>query len=292
MTFSASVCEPWAALSDMIVCTDCGDLDLLESQGGPVPDSDALNNLIKASNLLNRLTAFQFGVCEETVRPCCDFDICPGAYPRVSRMADYDHPYYPHRIDGEWYNVSNPERECFVQVCGPTMLPQIDLGQSVTPYPLDSIVQVLVDGEELPLSSVRIDDNRWVVRTDGSNWPTSQNLLLPDTEPGTWSITFRYGVAPPPEAVAAAAELACQLTLACAPPEYASHCQLPDSVTRVTRQGVSFDFGSIEDQIKYRRLNLMAVDRFISNVNPYGNIGMPLVISPTYGRSKHRRVGQ
>ncbi len=276
MSLSPSVCEPWATLDDLFDCTDCSSLLLLESQGGPVADSVALNNLLIASNILNRLTAFQFGLCEETVRPCCPDDLCGVTVPidRGNREA-------------HWYHVvSSTQPGCVAYVCG-TALPQLDFSV----YPLDSITSVMVDGVALDSANYRIDEYKYLVRIDGQGWPTAQDLLKADTETGTWAVTYKYGMAPPPEGVKAVAELACHLTLACAPADLASRCKLPDYVTTVTRQGITFDLMSVEEMLRGKFVGLPFVDRFVSYVNPEGLSRPPIVISPTYNRSPHRRVG-
>lgn len=276
MSVTASVCEPWATLDDLFDCTECASMQLLVSQGGPVPDSKALENLLIASNIVNRLSAFQFGLCDDKVRPCCADDLC----------GQFEELYSP-MMYGGWYKVMSASgSSCTAMVCGRS-LPQIEFGV----FPLDSILEVKIDGAVLAPESYRIDNWRYLVRTDGNLWPATQNLLKDDTEVGTWSVSYRYGVAPPPEGVRAVSELACQLTLACAPPELARHCRLPDYVTSVTRQGITFNLASLEEKIRFRVINLPAVDNFVTYVNPNRALRPPIVISPTYNRQVHRRVG-
>lgn len=272
------MCEPWATIDDIFECTSCAELALLESQAGPVPDSVALENLIIASNIVNRLSALQFGICEETVRPCCNNDLCGVTLPLYNEAAHAN----------RWYHaVSSQQDNCVAVVCN-TDIPELDLGV----FPLDSIVSITVDGSPLDPSAYRIDDDRYLVRVDGFRWPSTQNLLLADTEEDTWSVTYRHGIAPPPEGVRAVADLACQLTLACAPPELAAKCKLPDYVVSVSRQGVTFNLPSLEERLRHRFINIASVDNFISYVNPNGLHRAPVVMSPTYNRrGRHRRVG-
>ncbi|MBK9181476.1 MAG: hypothetical protein IPM45_18345 [Acidimicrobiales bacterium] len=78
------------------------------------------------------------------------------------------------------------------------------------------VVEVVVDGATLDDSLYRLDDRRWLVRLedpDGSRpgWPASQDLTLPASEPGTWEVTFTWGVRPPAAGVLAAVALAGEL---------------------------------------------------------------------------------
>lgn len=114
-------------------------------------------------------------------------------------------------------------------------------------FPVVSITQVLIDGAVMPSAQYRIDNDRELVtvRATASDplpmFPVCQRMDLPTTQPNTWEVTYRYGIAPPPSGVAAAATLGCELALACQPDGSpgAKACRLPKRVQTVVRQNVT-----------------------------------------------------
>ena len=61
--------------------------------------------------------------------------------------------------------------------------------------PVIEVQDVSVDGVALDPLEYRVFDHRYLQRTVGG-WPW-QNLILPPGEPGTWTVTFTHGAAPP-----------------------------------------------------------------------------------------------
>ncbi len=110
-------------------------------------------------------------------------------------------------------------------------------------------------------------------------WPRCQNLDLPDTEVGTFSVTYEYGVEPPLIGLEAAKQLACQIYLGCTGSD---QCQLPTGATRVTRQGVTIErqFFSRDPKTGAWRTGLPLVDLFLNTVNPGGLRRRPAVWTP------------
>lgn len=102
--------------------------------------------------------------------------------------------------------------------------------------PLVSVDQVMVDGVEFTDYHVRND--RTIHRNDGAAWPASQNLGLPDTEVGTFSISYTYGAAPPPLVLRATRELAIQFWML---DNDIAGCSLPYGTKTITRQGMTVD---------------------------------------------------
>lgn len=117
---------------------------------------------------------------------------------------------------------------------------RVDLSVFV-PGPVSSIVEVVVDGEEVDESLYRLVNGRWFTPHGGEEvdnplrpWPT-QHLNRPDGDEGTWSVTVTHGAAPPAPLVGAAAELARQLIAKCSGGE----CDLPDNATSISKDGVT-----------------------------------------------------
>lgn len=107
------------------------------------------------------------------------------------------------------------------------------------PSPVNDIIQVRVDGEQVPGSLYGLVNGRWLVAYEADSsplvpWP-EQHVNRPDGSPGTWSVEVDAGSDPPEPLAAATAELACQLIRR----SLGVSCDLPDNATSVTRSGVT-----------------------------------------------------
>src|SRR5690606_26300487 len=102
-------------------------------------------------------------------------------------------------------------------------------------------------GEILDSSKYRLDEHRYLVRTDGEAWPRCNDLRKSDQHVGTWSVTATFGTVVPPSGQFAVGELALEIAKACA----GQDCKLsPANVQQITRQGVKkvfLDPNSIKD---------------------------------------------
>jgi len=148
---------------------------------------------------------------------------------------------------------------------------------------VQSIVTVKLDGVVAPTGSYRLDNNRLLVRTDGQQWPSCNNLNKDDTQPGTWSVTAVYGQPVPKMGEVAMGELACEILKAMAGEE----CRLPPGVTQLTRQGVSISVPDIGDLFRDGKTGLYLVDMFLSASNPHKLQQRGRIYSPD--RMPHRR---
>lgn len=128
-----------------------------------------------------------------------------------------------------------------------------------------SVLGVRVDGVDLAVGDWLLYDRRLLVRARGGSWPLSQRLDLPDTEPGTWSVTYESGTPVTAAAALAAQALACQLVKLLSG---AAGCVLPDRTTTVTRQGVTITRGSLKEMLDAGRTGITAVDLWLAAVNP------------------------
>ena len=109
------------------------------------------------------------------------------------------------------------------------------------PYPVIDVLEVKIDGVAIPVSSFRVDEYSRLVRTDGDYWPRSQNLNRDPDDPlqeRTFVVRYTTGRAVPEDLEYAAALLAGELKRACGGSVVSC---LPDRVTSVVRDGVSFD---------------------------------------------------
>ncbi len=145
-------------------------------------------------------------------------------------------------------------------------------------YPVREIVQVKIGGDVVDPTLYRLDMNRYLVRMrDSENvnawWPSCDIQNLPDTEPGTFSITYRYGIDPPQIGHMAAAALACELWKAT--PSGGGDCQLPVGVRRSVRQGLTVDRSLFAQWTRDPKTGAWAVgipevDTFLNSYNPSG----------------------
>lgn len=210
-----------------------------------------------ASEILYALSGRQFGLCTETLRPCaqdCYGDTWPAlggsgyAYPRPTLHA------------GQWYNL----------VCGGcgddcscTTVSSVQL-----PVPTHAVTVVKVDGVTLVAGTdYRLDDGSLLVRLGGASWPRCNDLNLPDTEVGTWSVTIQYGQPVPTLGAVAVGELGHELALMLACDD---GCRLPRQVQSVSRQGVNVTFVDAEEFVKGGQTGMYWVDLFVRTYNPGG----------------------
>jgi hypothetical protein len=202
-----------------------------------------------ASDLLYEMSGRRYGgVCETTVRPCAE------------------------------------TRSCFVppltytRGCSCRPLSSVRLAG----YPVREIVEVMIDGDVIDPSEYRLDRDRELVAQYDRRWPRCQNLHLPPGDPGTWTVTYRHGLAPPPAGVLAAQELACQIAKAsCSNGDggLVDDCELPAGTVRVTRQGITIDTNSLGLWLVGSiRTGLPLVDAFVSVYAQQGKRRVALMV--------------
>jgi hypothetical protein len=162
------------------------------------------------------------------------------------------------------------------------------------PYPVTEIVQVKIDGEVIPedeyelrdfKSLVRIRPSRSTVPVARYGWPTSQVMDLPDTESGTFSIEFKYGVPPPASGMLAAKKLSEVFAL----PQLGGE-GYPRRVTQLARQGVTAAITDVMDLLRDGMLGIYECDAFLNSVNPHKLQRQSQVWSPDLGRPGRRQV--
>lgn len=167
--------------------------------------------------------------------------------------------------------------------------PEIDLGA----YPVTEITLVKIDGEVISADEYELRDYKTLVRmrpttssvpTDRWGWPTGQIQDLPDTQPGTFSVTYLYGQPPPASGLLAARKLAEYLVL----PQFGDNTKYPRRTTAVTRQGVSSRTTDVVDMLTKGSLGIYEVDVFLNAVNPNRNQRQARVWSPDTGRPRRQ----
>ncbi len=270
---------------------------MLDCCGGQSSDFDpALFDTfaVEASMLLFEMSGRKFtGGCEQTVRPCSPTCSCWSNLAGPGNLSLGTAGWY----FGGWGPAWAWQDGCG-NICGCGYQSRILLSG----YPVTQIESVVISGVELPETDPdtgrlnwRLDGWKWLTRLDyrddqgvvqPQRWPACQDLSLPDGEAGTWSVTYRYGVAPPLAGLEAAKQLACELYKACSGAE----CALPQGVTRLQRQGVTIERGLLltwSNGITSRGIRtgswttgLELVDAFLSAYNPWGSRRRPALWSP------------
>lgn len=213
--------------------------------------------LAAATEILFYASGQQYGLCEQTLRPCRRD--CEGTYWTQGQFPEWGGGLgsswpMPALIDGQWYNLT-------CGTCGDNCSCS-DISEAMLPGPVYDITAVKVDGVTLNQDAYRVDDHRILVRLDGGTWPWCNDLSVADTEVGTWSVTARFGQPPPRLGSIAVGELACELAklIACD-----TSCKLsPFFLQSLNRQGVSLTF---DPQQEFGMLP--ATSLFIKTFNPY-----------------------
>jgi hypothetical protein len=119
-----------------------------------------------AWNTLQALIGFRLSLCPVALRPClagCNrhtWDAAP-----VTTGGTFQ----PYNYGGQWYNGCGCTGDCSC-----TMLCEV-----VMPSPVGGIESVMLDGAVLAPSAYRVDNGNRLLRTDGSCWPTCQDMTKP-----------------------------------------------------------------------------------------------------------------
>ena len=248
--------------------------DPVEQAGVPLyTDAQKDRAMSLAGQALRLLTAFRVGGCPVTVRPA--MRRC-----RVSTWQTYpvagagSTPWQPVSLGGQWLNIGCGHDSA----CGCLGLREVRLYGTAS-----QVVEVKVDGTVLDPGAYRLDPGGRLVRLDGEDWPLCQDLAAPDTEEGTWSVTYTPGAVVDGLGAYAAGVLAGEFVKACAGGE----CSLPTNVTQIARNGVTMTLGL--GVFPDGKTGIREVDLYVERWNPYGHKSPPLVWSPDLARP--RRVG-
>lgn len=214
-----------------------------------------------ATFVLWAATGRQYGICDITVRPC-------GRWPCDDSVAGYswsDGTWMPYIFGGQWFNCP----------CGPGLCSCGARCKVYLPGPVASVSSVSVDGVVVDPGAYRVDDARWLIRTDGDCWPASQNFDI-DSGVGTFMVTYGRGTAVPAYLLAAAGTYACEWAKMCR----GTACQIPTRVVTLTRQGTTFDGVDIDELLARGLTGITSVDQIIVMANPHRLTGRLRIMSP------------
>ena len=148
--------------------------------------------------------------------------------------------------------------------------------------PVHNIVRFETNNKELdPSEYILLDNNRLVPTSPYMCWGGSLQDFV---------VTYTYGIEVPAPGILAARELANQILYSATNDD---RCRLPDRVTSINRQGVSWTIIDPQDFLDKGRTGMYLVDLFLKTVNPTGSRARPRVFSPdtpTAGRLSRTRT--
>lgn len=225
-------------------------------------DADVQARSIRlATKVIWAATGRRYGVCETIIRPC-------GTDRRCSSCGSWD--FFggwmrPFLLDGLW-------RNCLCG-CECTCAPHC---QVTLPGWVNTVTEVTVDGVIIASSSWRVDNHKWLVRTDGDCWPDCQDYNVDPPAAGSFQVKYGIGEEVPLDILDITAVLACEFAKACAADK---SCRLPGRLQTLTRQGVTASMVSIDDMLKRGLTGLPDVDMVILADNPFALKQRPFLYS-------------
>lgn len=254
-------CGSGACWPEPTVCDECCELDIADLDPGLVEMAGQW-----AADFLWAATGRQYGGCPRTYRPCREGCApqpnCCGGYAGTSLAV-------PWRAPGslDWINVSCGRcvRGCQCSAVSEVILPDVD-----------QVVNVRIDGVDYdPCTMVAVYDRTRVVRTDGGQWPTCQELSRVDG-PGTWSITVIEGQCVPAGGAWMTGTLMCEFLKACLKK---ADCRLPKRIQTLTRQGVTLGFNDQFENLSALLTGIWELDAWIEQQRSTVAT-TPVIISP------------
>lgn len=200
-----------------------------------------------ASATLRRLTAYRVGGCSTVVRPCGS--ACAYSY-SSNPIWQTSSSFVPANWAGSWTNCG----------CAGACIHNPKTSVKLPP-PVYEVTEVKVNGAIVPSTNYWVSGG-YLIAKGSQTWPMTQNLDLPDTEAGTFSITYFDSAPVDGMGAYAAGKLAMEYARACS----GGVCALPETVTSIARQGVTYDIpaGSFPNG----ETGIREVDAFIALWNP------------------------
>lgn len=216
-----------------------------EEEWDAAPPEQRRYAMEQARITLNGLTAGQVANCPEVYRPC-------GQKPCHAPVTGLT--WEPVLTQGRWFN----QRPCGCQ----TDCWHADAASRVRlPRPVADVDDVYIDGAALSPDEYRFYGG-WLVRTDGTAWPTDQDLSQDYSEPNTFAIVYRPGFPLGPAGERALGVLVREFLRACS----GKKCSLPSNMRTMSRQGVQFDIE--KDQLADGVIGIREVDFYTATINP------------------------
>lgn len=178
--------------------------------------------------------------------------------------------FQAHLINGSVYNMASEDwNDSAYQSDGTSSISRIRLrGKPVQEVHL---VRSLYDGHIVDPDYYYVSEHNEIRAYSGTPWP-----------PGNVEVTYTYGIRPPVAGRMAAKLFAIELIKFWT----GDDCALPDRVTSISRQGVSYTVLDNQDFLENMRIGIYAVDLFIKTANPSKALAPSKVFSPDIPRAR------
>jgi hypothetical protein len=178
--------------------------------------------------------------------------------------------FFPHVLGGSVYNVPSEDwNDSGYQSDGTSSLSRIRLrGKPVQEVHL---VRSMYNGQLVNDDTYYVAEHSTIVAYKGTPWP-----------PGNLEVTYTYG-APIPVAGQMAAKL---FAIELIKLWEGDDCALPDRVTSISRQGVSYTILDNQDFLENMRTGIYAIDLFLKTANPSKALAPSKIFSPDIPRPR------
>jgi hypothetical protein len=217
-----------------------------------------------ASNLLWMMSGRKYtGTVTVTERYVCA--------KRAYRLGPSSKNYYGVLIAGEVYNIPITDFQEYAELVSDGLSPESRIKLRGRPVTKIHTVRTR-DGRILDPSSYYLVDHSTIQAAAGVPWT-----------PCNVEITYTYGMAIPTSGKMAARTLAIEFAKLWSGDE---ECMLPQRITSISRQGVSYTLLDSQDFIDDMRTGLYAVDLFLKSVNPDKARAKARVFTPDVPRGR------
>lgn len=242
-----------------------------------VCDPDFVESLTEAQRVVSEamavqtlrvLTGYRVGGCPVTVRPCSPRCMTSSWLTAPVGMANWAGAYGGWGFNpfvgpgGAWVNACGCKRDD----CSCTKVHEL-----ILPGHVGLVESVVQDGVVMDPSLYRVDDGNRLVRMDGEDWPSCQDMNADGGE-DTLLVTYLNGN--PVDALGEhiAGVLAAEYAKAC----IGAACALPANVTNVVRQGITMQ---LDPQMFTNGTGMLIVDQYVRIWNPF-NVMPSQIFSP------------
>lgn len=205
-------------------------------------------------------------VDEESVRdsPCaCPFEDADPIQDWIDMASDTLYYLSDGYFTGTCTRIVRPVTgvaDCLPLTVGPWAVCCDDGPKLMLRTPNATVGWVKIDGVTLDPSEYALVDGSWLIRRSGS-WPTRNDIRLPDTEVGTWSMEVSWGTLPDLVTSQAAIELVCEFAKGAG---VGASEVFPPGVVAANVQGVSVSIEDVAQAVAEGRELLPKVARFLS----------------------------
>jgi hypothetical protein len=195
---------------------------------------------------------------------------------RAYRMGASSKNYYATLINGEAFNIPISDFDQYAELVADGLSPESRIKMRGRPIVKVHTIRTR-DGRIIDPAGYYVVDRSTIQASAGVPW-TPCNI----------EVTYTYGTEVPVAGKMAARTLAIEFAKLWSDDET---CQLPQRVTSIARQGVTYTLLDSQDFIAEVRTGVYAIDLFLKAVNPVGAKAKSRVFSPDVprGRTYNRR---